>query len=86
MALGRYYDLLNLTYQQEKDLKDELLLAKRFENDIYERVTSKIESGELDKVLKMYNGSKAEKLSKNREILTQRKLLLENSKTTISVK
>jgi hypothetical protein len=86
LALGRYYDLLNLTYQQEKDLKDELLLAKRFENDIYERVTSKIESGELDKVLKMYNGSKAEKLSKNREILTQRKLLLENSKTTISVK
>jgi hypothetical protein len=66
LAFGRYFDLLNLTYQQEKDLKDELLLAKRFENDIYERVTSKIESGELDKVLRMYNGSKAEKLSKNR--------------------
>jgi hypothetical protein len=42
--------MLTLTYKQEKELKDDLLLAKRYENDIYERVTRKIESEELNKI------------------------------------
>ena len=51
MALGKHFEALSLTDEEEKAIKEELIMAKKYENEINEKVTKKIENEELKKLL-----------------------------------
>ena len=51
LALGKHFEALSLTEEEEKAIKEDLIRAKKYENEINERVTRKIENEELQKLL-----------------------------------
>ncbi|KAG2386621.1 hypothetical protein C9374_002365 [Naegleria lovaniensis] len=51
LALGKHYDALTLSEEEERAIKEDLILAKKYENELNERVTRNIENEELKKLL-----------------------------------
>ena len=51
LALGLHYSQLNMSEEQERRVREDLILAKKYENSILDRATKKIENEELQKMI-----------------------------------